>query len=291
MTTTTAATSSPLQRDLEPTFLASAGPPNTTATAATTAMFLHYTLSHTLLIFLSTDTLKCHKRILCKFGSGFTKRPFEWKSFATKETGHEEICQETVLKVDVGEKSLLVRSKGSGIHVDKDTHDFTMCGDEFPDAGHVQVYANRPGILAAMYIKCCESDLHNSAAISQVLLDYINISASYQSKNIRCPVCLHYQGSCHKNFVFCPKDTGCYDGDIAIEGGGVNANFSIKGCLDVTAGDIFKKDETLGIFSVLENMNSMTKLIHTCVCPCHPGLGVRAGALLSPLSGGLGPLR
>uniref|UniRef100_A0A8C8UGF6 Uncharacterized protein n=1 Tax=Peromyscus maniculatus bairdii TaxID=230844 RepID=A0A8C8UGF6_PERMB len=110
------------------------------------------------------DTLKCHKRILCKFGSGFTKRPFEWKSFATKETGHEEICQETVLKVDVAwlsfscllsEKSLLVRSKGSG---------------------HVQVYANRPGILAAMYIKCCESDLHNSAAISQVLLDYINIS-------------------------------------------------------------------------------------------------------------------
>uniref|UniRef100_A0A8C8W8U3 UPAR/Ly6 domain-containing protein n=1 Tax=Peromyscus maniculatus bairdii TaxID=230844 RepID=A0A8C8W8U3_PERMB len=166
----------------------------------------------------------------------------------------------------LSEKSLLVRSKGSG---------------------HVQVYANRPGILAAMYIKCCESDLHNSAAISQVLLDYINISGLGSG----CPVCLHYQGSCHKNFVFCPKDTGCYDGDIAIEGGGVNANFSIKGCLDVTAGDIFKKDETLGIFSVLENMNSMTKLIHTCVCPCHPGLGVRAGALLSPLSGGLGPLR
>nr|XP_042125183.1 CD177 antigen-like [Peromyscus maniculatus bairdii] len=270
MTTTTAATSSPLQRDHKTgdheracESLTSAGPPHRYCSR-------HVSSLH--------NTLKCHKRILCKFGSGFTKRPFEWKSFATKETGHEEICQETVLKVDVGEKSLLVRSKGSGIHVDKDTHDFTMCGDEFPDAGHVQVYANRPGILAAMYIKCCESDLHNSAAISQVLLDYINISASYQSKNIRCPVCLHYQGSCHKNFVFCPKDTGCYDGDIAIEGGGVNANFSIKGCLDVTAGDIFKKDETLGIFSVLENMNSMTKLIHTCAAflpeelfPTNPG--------------------
>ncbi|XP_036051175.1 CD177 antigen-like [Onychomys torridus] len=176
-------------------------------------------------------------------------------SLKLQAAGTDMICQETLLILDVGiEKSLLRRSKGSGIHEDKATHDFNMYGDEFPDAGHVQ------------------RDLHNSAASSQVLLDYISISASYQSNSSRCPVCLHYQGSCRQNFAFCPKDTGCYDGEIAIEGGecwrlhpqdegdrgGVNANFSIKGCLDVTTEVIFKADETLGIFSVLENVNSMT---------------------------------
>lgn len=58
--------------------------------------------SHKPWIFLSTDTLTCNKGIMVKLGSNFSKAPIEWKTFGTIESAPNEICQETVLLIDVG---------------------------------------------------------------------------------------------------------------------------------------------------------------------------------------------
>ncbi|XP_036051093.1 CD177 antigen-like [Onychomys torridus] len=209
-----------------------------------------------------SDTLICKEGVMVTFGSGFPKTVVDWTSQGTKIAGPKEACYETLILVDIGPKSLLVGSKGSGIPKDEDVQNIRMYDysgvSMYPDNGTVIMYSDGPGILAAMYHETCHTDLCNSDNTTRILLKGLRVAASYQSDRNRCPVCLHYQGSCRQNFVFCPKDTGCYDGEIAIEGGGVNANFSIKGCLDVTTEVIFKADETLGIFSVSENVNSMT---------------------------------
>ena len=46
---------------------------------------------------------------MVKLGSGFTKTAVEWKSFENKEGRPEEICQETLLIIDVGAWSELER--------------------------------------------------------------------------------------------------------------------------------------------------------------------------------------
>ncbi|XP_059136127.1 CD177 antigen-like [Peromyscus eremicus] len=209
-----------------------------------------------------SDTLLCKEGVMVTFGSGFPKAVVDWTSQGTKIAGPKEACYETLVLIDVGPKSLLVGSKGTGIPKDEDVHNIRMYDYSgvgiYPDNGTVLMYSHGPGILAAIYHETCHADLCNSDNTTRVLLRGLHVATADQSKNNRCPVCLHYWGSCRKNFVFCPKDTGCYDGEIATEGGGVNANFSIKGCLDMMTKNIFKRDKTLGIFSVLENVNSIT---------------------------------
>ncbi|XP_052616266.1 CD177 antigen-like [Peromyscus californicus insignis] len=170
-----------------------------------------------------SDTLICKEGVMVTFGSGFPKTVVDWTSQGTKIAGPKEACYETLVLIDVGPKSLLVGSKGTGISKDEDVHNIRMYDYSgvgiYPDNGTVLMYSYGPGILAAMYHETCHADLCNSDNTTRVLLRGLHIATSDQSKNNRCPVCLHYWGSCRKNFVFCPKDTGCYDGEIAIEGG------------------------------------------------------------------------
>lgn len=46
--------------------------------------------------------LTCNKGIMVKFGIGFTKTAVEWKSFENNIGAPKEICQETLLLIDVG---------------------------------------------------------------------------------------------------------------------------------------------------------------------------------------------
>ncbi|OBS79994.1 hypothetical protein A6R68_21802, partial [Neotoma lepida] len=211
-----------------------------------------------------SDALVCKKGVMVIFGSGFAKTAVNWTAPETKIAAPGESCHETLLLIDIGPKSLLVGSKGSGIDIDEDTRSETVDnynyggGDVYPDNGTTLMYADGPGILAALYHENCFTDLCNKDEDTEILVKNLHVVASYQSKSLKCPVCLQYQGSCPTNFVFCPKNTGCYAGDIAVKGGGINANFSIKGCLDVTTENIFKRDDALGIFTMLEHVTSMT---------------------------------
>lgn len=59
-------------------------------------------LSQALVVFLSTATLTCYQGIIVKPGSGFAETAVEWSAPSTLACEPEELCQETLLLVDVG---------------------------------------------------------------------------------------------------------------------------------------------------------------------------------------------
>ncbi|XP_057616905.1 CD177 antigen-like [Chionomys nivalis] len=153
-----------------------------------------------------SGALKCHNGTMVKFGSGFTKEVVDWSPQGFTQAGPKEICQETFLIVDVGAKSVLVWSKGSGL-------------PRQWSSDRVEEIAKGPGIQAAMYINFCEFDDCNNATSSEATLGHFHFESSYDTKSFQCPVCLTNQRSCPSNLVFCPKDTGCYSGTLKIKGG------------------------------------------------------------------------
>ncbi|CAH7384146.1 Lypd10 [Phodopus roborovskii] len=209
------------------------------------ACCIHYSLLILLLgVTPYSGTLKCHSGTMVKFGSGFTKEAVTWSSQETIETQPGEICQETFLVVDVGGKSLLLGSKDPS--KDRDSKE-----------ERTVVYASGPGIVAASYFKFCNTPLCNHANTSQVLLKHLLPSTSVDPGTTQCPVCLHFQGACtrNSNFVSCPKGTHCYTGDIKIKGGGFSHTFSIDGCLKSSDKTLLKGKDSIGIFSVVENLD------------------------------------
>ncbi|NP_001368911.1 uncharacterized protein LOC210155 isoform X1 [Mus musculus] len=227
-----------------------------------------------------SDTLKCQKGIMVKLGSGFTKSEIKWISPGTTETAPEEICQETLLLIDVGEKSLILASKGSSKAESKSVND-------------VQVFSGGPGIVTASYVHFCNTELCNSANSTSVLIKNVKLSESSGQGSIQCPVCLHFRGSCsqHTKFVLCPKDTRCYFSDMTVEGGGLKNFFSLDGCLANSAKNLLKSQTSIGIFSVVEVSNpgsskSPSRVVASILLTWM--LGLRA--LLSSLYAGICPL-
>ncbi|XP_027286928.1 CD177 antigen isoform X2 [Cricetulus griseus] len=210
------------------------------AACCTHCLLLHFLVGFT----PYSDAVICQEGILLQFGNGFTKKPVKWKSFDTEKTGPEEMCQETLLIVDVGPMSLILGSKGP-----------SNPGDSMNEI--TTEYASGPGIVAASYFKLCDTDLCNHADSSQVLLKHLLPSNSTRPGTTQCPVCLHFQGSCtrNSNYVHCPKGTACYTGDITITGGGFSNTFSIDGCLHSSGKTLLKGKDTIGIFSVVEKLD------------------------------------
>uniref|UniRef100_A0A8C6QMH5 CD177 antigen-like n=2 Tax=Nannospalax galili TaxID=1026970 RepID=A0A8C6QMH5_NANGA len=104
------------------------------------------------------DTLTCHKGIMLKFDNNLAITPVEWFSLGTQKTDSREICQETLLLIDVGERSVLVGSKGS-----------SSAGAQ--DSRAVTIHSQGSGVVAASYVQYCSSDLCNEANSSSVLLE------------------------------------------------------------------------------------------------------------------------
>ncbi|XP_031241542.1 CD177 antigen-like isoform X2 [Mastomys coucha] len=128
------------------------------------ACHIQYVLLLSLLgFFPRSGTLTCHKGIMMKLGSGFSKTAVEWKSFESKKGEPKEICQETLLLIDVGNKSLLLGSKGSSNPGEKKTK-------------NIQLFSRGPGIVAASYVHFCDTELCNNANSTSVLLDPLSLA-------------------------------------------------------------------------------------------------------------------
>ncbi|XP_027286934.1 CD177 antigen-like [Cricetulus griseus] len=192
-----------------------------------------------------SGTLKCYSGNIVEFGGGFAQETVKWSPKDTIETGPNETCQETFLMIDVGPKSLLVGSKGPG-----------QPGEWKED--RVNLYSQKPGIVAAVYTNFCEESECNNATSDEVLVAHIRTPDLPDTSTIKCPICLTDENSCPNNLAYCPNKTVCYSGSFKITGGGVNKIFYIKGCLDSTAPNIFKREERIGIFSVVETAKSLT---------------------------------
>ncbi|XP_042127515.1 CD177 antigen isoform X3 [Peromyscus maniculatus bairdii] len=189
-------------------------------------------------------TLTCYKGIIVKPGSGFAETAVEWSAPSTLACEPEELCQETLLLVDVaGPKTLLIGSKGC-----------IRPGAE--DSAGVSIHSRPPGILVASYSRFCSSNLCNEASnSSSVLLSPLPRPTALAPGDLRCPVCVGLYGSCfnYNSFVACPRGTTrCYNGDIVLQGGDLSFTMSIQGCMSSSGKTLLGDSKTIGIFSAKE---------------------------------------
>ncbi|XP_047383841.1 CD177 antigen isoform X1 [Sciurus carolinensis] len=190
-----------------------------------------------------SDTLTCHRGSMLQMGRNLAQEPVEWDSSMDQMCNAGEACQETLLLIDSGNKSLLVGSKGC-----------SKAGAQ--DSQAVSLHSRPPGVLVASYTRFCSSDLCNTARSSSVLLTSLPKPAAPAPGGLQCPVCVQVFGSCSgsSNFVTCPKDTThCYNGNIDLSGGGVSATLSVQGCMAPASRSLLNHAQTIGIFSVHEN--------------------------------------
>ncbi|GAB1291711.1 Ly6/PLAUR domain-containing 10 [Apodemus speciosus] len=243
---------------------------------------LQYVLLLSLLgFFPCSDTLTCLDGSMMKFGKHLAKEVIEWIADLTStDVGDKVMCQETLLLIDVGEKSVIMGSKGVSKVPGK--------------TKNIQMYSGGPGIVAASYVHFCDTNACNKATNTSVLLESLSLSAYYEPGSIQCPVCLEYKGSCNQTtkHVFCPKNTKCYAGSLGLHGGSLSTYVDILGCLNSSHQFLLNNQSSIGIIDIKETLESMNSLSFSQVLVPSTLLvgmfGLRA--LLSPLFTEICPL-
>ncbi|XP_062031940.1 CD177 antigen [Lepus europaeus] len=104
-----------------------------------------------------SDALTCYRGSMIKLGQSH-QEPAQWTTPGTETCDAGELCQETLLLIDAGHKSLLVGSKGCSQAGARTSQD-------------VSIHSAQPGLLVASYARFCAADLCNQASNSSVLLD------------------------------------------------------------------------------------------------------------------------
>uniref|UniRef100_A0A8C5ZRW4 CD177 molecule n=1 Tax=Marmota marmota marmota TaxID=9994 RepID=A0A8C5ZRW4_MARMA len=196
-----------------------------------------------------SDTLTCNRGVMLQMGRKLAQDPVEWTSSTNQMCDPEEVCQETLMLIDVGHRSLLMGSKGC-----------SKAGAQNSQA--VSLHSRPPGVLVASYVRVCSSDLCNNAGSSSVLLTSLPKPAAPAPGGLQCPACVQFLGSCSQssNLVTCPSGvTHCYDGNIAVNGGGLSATLSIQGCMAPASKYLLNHTRNVGIFSVRENFEDDNK--------------------------------
>nr|XP_026259477.1 CD177 antigen [Urocitellus parryii] len=195
------------------------------------------------------DTLTCNRGVMLQMGRKLAQDPVEWTSSRNQMCDPEEVCQETLMLIDVGHRSLLMGSKGC-----------SKAGAQ--NAQAVSLHSRPPGVLVASYVRVCSSDLCNNAGSSSVLLTSLPKPAAPAPGGLQCPACVQFLGSCSQSsdLVTCPSGvTHCYDGNIAVNGGGLTATLSIQGCMAPASKYLLNHTQNVGIFSVRENFEDDNK--------------------------------
>uniref|UniRef100_H0X2J3 CD177 molecule n=1 Tax=Otolemur garnettii TaxID=30611 RepID=H0X2J3_OTOGA len=192
----------------------------------------------------SRRTLICHKGISFHMTGNLTYTPVDWTSDFTKTCDAGQLCQETMLLIDVGLKSLLLWTKG--------------CSQgEAPDSQTTSMHAGPIGVLVASYTHFCSSDLCNGASSSSILLKSLPRPAAPAPGDLHCSSCVQLtSGSCsdYSPTIVCPKGTThCYNGNIHIQGGGLTTPVAVAGCVAQPSTSLLNHSKNIGIFSVHED--------------------------------------
>ncbi|XP_054444539.1 CD177 antigen-like [Pteronotus mesoamericanus] len=214
----------------------------------------------------------CQKGTMQQIKPNLTKEPMEWDAFKNVTCDFEEVCQETLLLIDVGPRSLIVGSKG--------------CGKaETPDSQTVSIHSGPPGVLAASYVHFCSSNGCNNASSTSVLLNSLPGPAAPAPGDLQCPACVQIGGFCtdSKN-VSCPKGTThCYKGYIGLEEeGGQSSVLSIQGCMAQPSNSLLNHTNRIGPFHTAEFPENVNKDLQTRAAPKDLQ---RGGASKDPHSG------
>ncbi|XP_029097564.1 CD177 antigen [Monodon monoceros] len=196
----------------------------------------------------SEAMLTCHRGVMLRTSQDLTQKPVTWSANTEQLCNRGEVCQETLLLIDVGLRSLLVGSKG--------------CSKaRTQDSQAISIHSGPPGVLVASFARFCTSDKCNSAASSSVLLNSLPRPAAPAPGDLQCPTCLSVFGSCTQNSdtVMCPKGTShCYQGHIALRGGGLSSPVDIQGCVAQPSSSLLNGTQNIGVFSVIEDRDEAT---------------------------------
>ncbi|XP_054444538.1 CD177 antigen-like [Pteronotus mesoamericanus] len=219
-----------------------------------------------------TDAFRtCQKGIMLRFKENLAKEPVEWDAFTTVKCDLDEVCQETLLLIDVGPRSLIVGSKG--------------CGKaETPDSQTVSIHSGPPGVLAASYTHFCSSNGCNNASSTSVLLNSLPGPAAPAAGDLQCPACVQMSRFCTSSItVRCPKGTThCYKGYISLKGGGLSSPLSIQGCMAQPSNSLLNHTNRIGPFHTAEFPEDVNKDLQSRAAPKDLQ---RGGASKDPHSG------
>ncbi|XP_036752490.2 CD177 antigen-like isoform X1 [Manis pentadactyla] len=154
-----------------------------------------------------------------------------------------EVCQETLLLIDVGHTSLILGSKGCSL-------------DQMEHAPTISIHSGPPGMLIASYAQLCSSDGCNRANSTSILLNSLPHPAVPAPGDLQCPACVEVSGTCAENSknVTCPMGTTqCYSGYIRLNGGGASYTVNVQGCMTQPSGSLLNHTCDIGVFSVHES--------------------------------------
>nr|XP_009230964.3 CD177 antigen isoform X1 [Pongo abelii]XP_054396550.1 CD177 antigen isoform X1 [Pongo abelii] len=188
------------------------------------------------------DVLTCHRGTTLKKQENLSKEPTEWTTFNTETCEAGQVCQETLLLVDVGLTSTLVGTKSCSAVGAQNSQKTT-------------IHSAPPGVLVASYTHFCSSDLCNSASSSSVLLNSLPPQAAPVPGDRQCPACVQPLGTCSSGSprMTCSRGaTHCYDGYIHLSGVGLTTTMSIQGCVAQPSSSLLNHTRQIGIFSVRE---------------------------------------
>ncbi|XP_059239894.1 CD177 antigen [Mustela nigripes] len=188
--------------------------------------------------------LSCQRGVTLYSDQTMSQIPRKWNTDHYEFCNVGEVCQETLLLVDVGQKSIIVGSKGCSSKA------------KTQDALTITVHSGPPGVLVASYAHFCSSNRCNRASNTDVLLKSLPLLAAPAPGNLQCPVCVSLFGSCPENpeHITCPTGTThCYSGYIKIQEGGVYSNLYIQGCVTQASSSLLNHKRKIGVFSVTEN--------------------------------------
>ncbi|XP_009230964.4 CD177 antigen isoform X1 [Pongo abelii] len=188
------------------------------------------------------DVLTCHRGTTLKKQENLSKEPTEWTTFNTETCEAGQVCQETLLLVDVGLTSTLVGTKSCSAVGAQNSQKTT-------------IHSAPPGVLVASYTHFCSSDLCNSASSSSVLLNSLPPQAAPVPGDRQCPACVQPLGTCSSGSprMTCSRGaTHCYDGYIHLSGVGLTTTMSIQGCVAQSSSSLLNHTRQIGIFSVRE---------------------------------------
>ncbi|KAF3814656.1 hypothetical protein GH733_016932 [Mirounga leonina] len=174
-------------------------------------------------------TLTCQQGVMLYSNQNLSQTPLRWTTDHYELCNVGEVCQETLLLVDVGTTQINHRRKQR-----------LQQGQE---AGYlyVTVHSGPPGVLVASCAHFCPFNRCNRASNTSVLLNSLPRPAAPAPGNLQCPVCVNIFGSCPENpqNVMCPSGTTqCYSGYIQIQ---------------EASSSLLNHVRKIGVFSVTEN--------------------------------------
>nr|XP_058900007.1 CD177 antigen [Kogia breviceps] len=191
----------------------------------------------------SEAILTCHQGSMIRISQDLTQKPVAWSTSTEQLCKLGEVCQETLLLIDVGFKSLLAGSKGC-----------SKPGTQ--DSQTISIHSGPPGVLVASFARFCSYDKCNSAASSSVLLNSLPHPAAPAPGDLQCPTCLSIFGSCthDSDIVRCPNgNSHCYKGHLAVTGGGLSFPVNIQGCMAQPSSSLLNGTQNIGVFSMIED--------------------------------------